>query len=201
MYSYGFCRLLPIVAAVAAASAQTPSCLIQSDSVGPIHGGMTVAQARQALRGATLKPAEDAERLPMFSVIRDGLHTMDLYFDIDDPVREHAKIELIRVFDAHCATRDGVHPGMPLSEVSQRYGRLKRVRITDIESREYAEFDRLPNWLEIQVGNGQAGIYPAGTRCTTNYTPSARIASLWVSRPITNKLPEDDSACQTRTAR
>jgi len=201
MYSCGFSRLFAIVAAATAASAQTPSCLIQTDSVGPIHGGMTVAQARQALHGATLKPAEDAERLPMFSVIRDGLHTMDLYFDIDDPVREHAKIELIRVFDARCATRDGVHPGMPLAEVSQHYGRLMRLKTTDIESREYAEFDRLPNWLEVQVGNGQAGIYPPGKRCTTNYTPSARIASLWVSHPITNKLPENESECVARPGR
>jgi hypothetical protein len=160
-----------------------------------------VAQARQALRGATLKASEDAERLPLLSVIQDGLHTMDLYYDIDDPAKERAKIELIRVFDARCSTRDGVHPGMPLAEVTQRYGRLKRLRTTDTESREYAEFEKQPNWLEIQVGNGQVGIYPAGKRCTSNYAPSAHIASLWVSHPITNKLPEDASTCNAPKGR
>ena len=67
--------------------------------------------------------------------------------------------------------------------------------MTDTESREYAEFERLPSWLGIQVGNGQTGIYPPGKRCTTNYAPSAHIASLWVSQPVINKLPEDESTC------
>jgi hypothetical protein len=178
-----------------AAFAQSSGCLIQPSAVGPIHEGMTVAQARQALRGATLKPTEDAKRLPILSVIRDGLHTMDLYVDAGQGVKETSKIDLIRVFDGACATRDGVHPGMRLAEVAQRYGRLTRLKVTDTESREYAEFERLPAWLEIQVGNGQTGIYPTGKRCTSNYAPAAHIASLWVSHPVTNKPPEDDSIC------
>ena len=178
-----------------AAFAQTSGCLIQPETVGPIHAGMTVAQVRQALRGATLKPSEDADRLPILTVIRDGLHTMDLYVDAGEGLKERSKIELIRVFDGACATRDGVHPGMPLREVAQHYGRLIRLMVTDTESREYAEFEKLPPWLGIQVGNGQAGIYPTGKRCTSNYTPSAHIASLWVSHAVTNKIPEDESTC------
>jgi hypothetical protein len=178
-----------------AAGAQNNGCLIQPNAVGPIHAGMTVAQVRQVLRGATLKSTEDADRLPVLAVIRDGLHTMDLYVDVEEGMKERSKIELIRVFDGACATRDGVHPGMPLSEVTQRYGRLKRLMVTDTESREYAEFERLPPWLEIQVGNGQTGIYPPGKRCTSNYARSAHIASLWVSHPVTNKIPEDESKC------
>jgi hypothetical protein len=194
-----FCSRLVLFALCAcAAVAQNRACVIEPDAVGPVHGGMTIAQARQALRGAVLKPSEDAENLPMLSVIQDGLHTMDLYYDIDDPAKERAKIELIRVYDGRCSTRDGVHPGMPLADIGRRYGRLKRLILTDVESREYAQFDNLPNWLEIQVGNGQAGIYPPGKRCTTNYNASAHIASLWVSHPITNKLPDDNSVCNAR---
>jgi len=177
------------------AFAQNSGCVIQPSTVGPIHAGMTVAQVRQALRGATLKPTEDADRLPMLSVVGDGLHNMDLYVDVEEGLKERSKIELIRVFDGACATREGVHPGMPLSEVAHRYGRLTRLMVTHTESREYATFEILPPWLEIQVGNGQAGIYPTGKRCTTNYVPSAHIASLWVSHAVTNKLPEDDSTC------
>lgn len=185
---------LPIAVA-GAALAQTSGCLIQQNSVGPVHAGMTVAQARQALKGAALKATEDADRLPMYSVIRDGLHTMDFYIDVDNAAGERSKIELIRVFDGACATRDGVHPGMPLAQVTQRFGRLTRLKVTDTEMREYAEFEKQPSWLEIQVGNGQAGVYPPGKRCTSNYTPSAHIASLWVSHPPANKIPEDESAC------
>jgi hypothetical protein len=172
------------------AFAQSGGCLIDSQTVGAIRLGMTAAQVRQTLRSATLRPSQDGDGLPLLQVMRDRLHTMDLYVD----AKEHSKIDLIRVYDGACATRDGVHPGMPLAEVARRYGRLKRLMVTEIESREYADFEKLPPWLGIQVGNGQAGIYPPGKRCTTSYTSSAHIASLWVSHSVT-RLPEDDSAC------
>jgi hypothetical protein len=176
------------------ASAQSGGCLIQADSVGAVRNGMTVAQARQALRGVTLRGSQDGDGLPLMQVIRSGLHTMDLYVDSDAPLTERSKIDMIRVYDAACATRDGVHPGMPLTEAAKRYGRLKRLMVTEIESREYADFERLPGWLLVQVGNGQAGVYPQGKRCTSNYTSSAHIASLWVSH-VANRLPDDESVC------
>lgn len=174
--------------------AQAAGCLIGSDGVGAVHSGMTLAQVRQLLRGATLRPSMDAAGLRFLLVIRDGLHTMDLYPAGGD-VKDNSKIELIRVFDGTCATTDGVHPGMTLAEVGRRYGRLNRLRVTDTESREYAEFERQPSWLRIQVGNGQAGIYPPGKRCSTNYVPAAHIASLWVSSTVNNNAPEDESTC------
>jgi len=194
-------RLWWIGLAACAASAQNGGCLIQQDSVGPVHNGMTVAQVRQTLHGSILKPSEDADRLPILTVTRDGLHTMDLYVDAEEGMKERSKIELIRVFDGGCATRDGVHPGMPLAEVAKHYGRLKRLRVTDTESREYAEFERTPEWLEIQAGNGQGGVYPPGKRCTPTASPSAHIASLWVSHPVKNKIPEDASTCNVPVKR
>ena len=185
---------LQIVLLTSLGLAQVPGCLIRNDSVGAVHSGMTVTQARQVLRGATLRPSVDAAGLRMLLVIRDGRHTMDLY-TVGGDLKESSKIESIRVFDGTCATADGVHPGMMLEEAGRRYGRLQRLRVTDTESREYAEFERLPSWLRIQVGNGQAGIYPAGKRCTTNYVPTAHIASLWVSTAVNNMAPEDESTC------
>src|SRR5947207_2655619 len=95
------------------AAAQNGGCLIQADSVGPVHNGMTVAQVRQTLRGVTLRASQDGDGLPLMQVIRNGLHTMDLYVGSDGPLTERSKIDMIRVFDAACATREGVHPGMP----------------------------------------------------------------------------------------
>lgn len=177
-----------------AAFAQTSACLIQQNSVGPLRVGMTVAQVRQTLHGATLKSSQDADALPLLAVIREGLHTMDLYVNADTGMKETSKIELIRVFDGACSTSDGIHPGMPLSDVAKRYGRLKRLFVTDSESREYAEFDKQPPWLDVQTGNGQAGRYPVGKRCTSDYNPSAHIASLWISH-MPNKLPEEQFNC------
>jgi hypothetical protein len=186
--------LLYIGASGGLAFAQNGACLIQADSVGPVRNGMTVAQVRQTLRGVTLRGSQDGDGLPLMQVIRNGLHTMDLYVGAEGAPMERSKIGLIRVFDAACSTRDGVHPGMALAEVAKRWGRLQRMMVSEIESREYAYFEKLPAWLEIQVGNGQAGIYPPGKRCTTNYSGSTHIASLWVSHPR-NRLPDDESGC------
>ncbi len=175
--------------------AQSSGCLIDSQAVGPIRLGMTVAQVRQTLRSGTLRPSQDGDGLPLLQVMRDRLHTMDLYVDGDKGVKDSSRIDLIRIYDGACATRDGVRPGMPLAEVAKRLGRIKRLMVTEIESREFADFDKLPPWLGIQVGNGQAGIYPPGKRCTTNYSSSAHVASLWISHSATNRLPEDDFAC------
>jgi len=195
------CRMCLWCASAGWVMAQAPGCLIQQDSVGSIHNGMTVAQARVALKGAVLKASEDADKLPILTVIRDGLHTMDLYVDVEQGMKERSKIELIRVYDGACATREGVHPGMPLTDVSKHYGRLKRLRVTDTEMREYAEFERQPGWIEVQVGNGQAGVYPQGKRCTPTASSSAHVASLWVSHPVANKIPEDEAACNVPVKR
>ncbi len=183
-------RGLLVVLILNCAWAQKAACLIQPGSVGPIHDGMTVMQVRQVLRGATLKPSEDADRLPTMIIIRGGLHTMDLYTD-----NERSKVGLIRVFDESCATGDGVHPGMSLTEVGAKFGRLRRLRVIDAEAREFADFDRLPDWLEVQVGNGRTGNYPPGKRCTTSYAPGARIGSLWVSHAGVKRVPYDEFNC------
>lgn len=188
-------RLIPLIVLAAPAFAQHKGCLIQADAVGPVRGGMTVAQARAALHGAVLKPTEDADRLPMLTVVQQGLHTMDLYIDPRESVRDNAKISRIRVYDGACSTADGVRPGMGIGSVAQHYGRVTRVMEMDTESREFADFERQPTWMQIQVGNGQTGIYSPGKRCTTNYNSSAHIASLWVSRPAPNKTAEDEALC------
>src|ERR1700687_6222707 len=82
------------------ASAQSGGCLIQADTVGPVRDGMTVAQVRQTLRGVTLRRAQHGDGSPLMQVIRNGLHTMDLYMGSDAPLTERSKIDMIRVFDA-----------------------------------------------------------------------------------------------------
>lgn len=54
---------------------------------------------------------------------------------------------------------------MALADVEKRYGKLLRLERTKIESREYAGFEKLPNWMFLQTGHGEAGFYPKGKRC------------------------------------
>jgi hypothetical protein len=172
-----------------AGSAFAQSCLIKVNTVGAVHAGMTMTQARAALAGATLKPAEDHDQLAMFIATRAGKRVMDLYPDQDN----RSKLEMIRVYDPACSTAEGVHPGMPLRDVEKQFGKLTRVAMYEGQPNERAEFSKTPSWLEIESRN--AGIYPQGKRCTDRFKDSATIESLWVAGPIENQIREDPGFC------
>jgi hypothetical protein len=179
--------------AVVATSVSAQTCLIKPNTVGAIHGGMTIRQARQALPGTAFKPSEDKDQLTIFVITREGKPVMDLYPDQEDRVTEASKVELIRVYDPACSTAEGVHPGMPLRDLEKYFGKLSRMALYEGEPTERAEFSKLPSWLDIQ--SSDAGIYPQGKRCTGRFKDSATIQSLWVARPIQNKIPEDPAFC------
>jgi hypothetical protein len=172
-----------------AGSAFAQTCLIKVNTVGAVHAGMTMAQARAALSGATFKPSEDHDQLAIVIVTRAGKRVMDLYPDQDN----RSKLEMIRVYDPACSTAEGVHPGMALREVEKQFGKLTRVALYEGEPTERAEFPKTPSWLEIESRN--AGIYPQGKRCTDRFKDSAMVDSLFVSGPIVNKIPEDPAFC------
>jgi hypothetical protein len=177
--------------------AQTPTCAIKVNTVGPIRAGMTIRAARLALPGTTFKQTgEIGGQVAFFAVTRGGAHVMDLYPSQEDGAKETSKVELIRVYDPTCATAEGVHPGMKLIEVEQKFGNLKKLIVEQSEKREYAQFEKAPNWLEIQTGFGDAGIYNPGELCSQGYKPEAKVESLWVSHPIEHRLLDDDAFCK-----
>jgi hypothetical protein len=167
------------------------------NTAGPIKAGMTIRAARQALPGTVFKQTNEVggSSIAFFAVTRATKHVMDLYPDQEDGIKETSKIELIRVYDPDCSTEAGVHSGLPLIAVEGKYGNLKKLILEQSEKREYAQFEKLPSWLEIQAGGGEAGIYDAGKLCTTRYKSSANVESLWVSHENKNKLLDDDQFC------
>jgi hypothetical protein len=167
------------------------------DTAGPIRAGMTIRAARLALPGTVFKQTDEVGgSIAFFAVTRASKRIMDLYPNQEDGIKETSKVELIRVYDPACATVEGVHPGMPLIAVEGKFGNLKKLIIEQSEMREYAQFDKLPSWLEVQVGSGDAGIYDPGQLCTQRYKAAAAVESLWVSHPIKNKLLDDDQFCK-----
>jgi hypothetical protein len=151
---------------------------------------MTIRQARAAMAGTLFKLSEDTDQLAIYIVTRGGVRILDIYPNQDEKVDDNNKAELLRVYDPNCATAEGVHPGMPLSEVEQKYGKLKQLVQSEAEPLEAAEFAKQPSWLEIQTGKGEAGIYPKGKRCAPRYVPTAKIESLWVSHAMTKQTPD-----------
>jgi hypothetical protein len=178
------------------AFAQARPCLIQENAVGAVRNGMTIRQVRAALPGAVFNLGEDTDQLAIYIVSRGGVPILDIYPNQDEKINDSNKAELLRVYDPNCATADGVHPGMLLSEVEQKYGKLKRLVLSEAEPWETAEFEKQPAWLEIQTGKGEAGVYPKGKRCAPRYAANAKAESLWVSHAMTNPLP-DAGMCDT----
>ena len=186
-----------VLAVAPALWAQTPACVIKANTVGPLKAGMTIRAARLALPGSVWKQQDDpGGSTSYFAVARGGKHIIDIYPNQEDGIKETSKIELMRVFDPGCSTEEGVHPGIPLLAVEGKYGNLKKMILVPSEKREYAQFEKQPNWLDIQAGSGEAAIYNSNELCSHGYKPSANVESLWVSHPQEHNILEDEQFCK-----
>jgi hypothetical protein len=166
-------------------TAQTSSNrgLITRNSIGAVRLGMTVAQARKALRGTTLSRTSDGEGLALIAVTRKNTTLMTLFAgetNPDAPINQRAKVEHIEALDSGYRTASGVHPKMYLRNVEGKFGKLKEVVLSEIEAREFATFTRQPAWLHLRLRNdsGMAGIYAEGQTKTEKYEPSAYVFSI-----------------------
>lgn len=157
-----------------------PNKLITSQSVGPVQIGMSVAQVRKALPNMKLVVSMDGDGADFVEVKNGGIAVMLMYPISDQarPINDRTKIEYVLVCDGSYATKDGVHPGMFLRDVESAYGKLTKITMSEIESREEAEFARIPTGITLRVGgasHSQAGIYPQGKRQTTQFYPDASV--------------------------
>jgi hypothetical protein len=185
----GLALAAPLLAQNAGGTGSGANRLITRTSAGPVRMGMTVAQARKALGTLKLRRASDGEGMALIEVRRGSQPVMTLYAGEADPSRkidERARIEHISVRDPGYSTREGVRPGMKLGEVEKRYGRLRYISVSEIESREYAVFTRTPAGFQFRVDGpgGRAGKYnlpPAPGARSRHYVPAARIRSVEIA--------------------
>lgn len=160
--------------------------LITENSAGKVKLGMTVAEVRQAVKPFTLSRTSDGEGIALIAVNQGKNTIMTLYAgeeNADAKINENAKIEQIEVWDKSYQTAKGVRVGMLLSEAETKYGKVQKVVMSEIESREYAEFANQPKGLDFRLiaKNENAGIYPKGERATTEYSKTAMIQSVLVT--------------------
>lgn len=166
--------------------------LITSNSAGGIRLGMTVAQARKALKGVSLSKYWSGDGLVMIQVIKNGEDIMHLYTGEEDPdskINEKGKIEFIEVFDANYKTADGIRPMMLVKNAAKILGGIERVFKSEIEAREFVIFKRKPKGLafhvQVERETGKymyAGIYPDGKREGTRCVPTAYILGIQISK-------------------
>jgi hypothetical protein len=164
--------------------------LITGNSAGNVRLGMTVAQARKALAGFILRRTSDGDAKALIEVVKNGKAVMDIYAGEEDPdaaINEKAKIEFIEVWDANYITTDGIRPKMPVKTAEKILGKIERVFMSEIESREFVIFRKKPKGMLFRAdvnSSGRymtAGIYPKDERNGTRCAPTAYILSIQVS--------------------
>jgi hypothetical protein len=165
----------------------SPDSLITDHSVGPVRVGMTTVRVRRVLLGALIERGTNGDGATLYVVRRDTLLRMVLY---PHPRTAWAKVDettplgSIEAMDPSFTTAEGAHPGMMLHDVEGIYGSLIAIRMSEVESHEFATFSKAPAGIAFRVsGDGKpAGIYASGESTTMRYDSSARVLSLIASR-------------------
>ncbi len=179
----------------------TADNLITANSAGKVKLGMTVADARKALSGMKLERTSDGDGVALIAVGQGENTMMTLYAGEEDreaKIDEAAIIEFIEVWGKNFQTAEGVKPGMKVGEVEKKYGKVKEIMMSEIESREFATFTKQPNGLQFRVmsEDSTAGIYAEGENKSSAYTPNAYLFSIQVvgANPFDEEFKPDQNA-------
>lgn len=159
--------------------------LITANSAGAIKLGMTVSEAHRALPRAVFSRTSDGEGIALISVDQDGENLMYLYAGEYDPaaaIDENAVIDQVWVWGERFHTVDGIHVGTTIENAESVLGEVDQIMMSEIESREYADFLNQPSGLAFRVihESNTAGLYLNGGSISSRYRPGAFIYSIEV---------------------
>ena len=115
------------------------------------------------------------------TVTLPGGHQVVLFANEDDPdtsIDWTRRIAAIETFEPAFATAEGVRVGMLVNDVIARFGPVREIVKSEIESREYAAFERQPRALRFRIDS--SGRF-AGSNRTTRYRADAKIFAIAVS--------------------
>lgn len=154
--------------------------LITQKGAGKVKFGMNLQEVRRAVRPLKTKRDTDGDGFPSLYIL-DG---ENIVMSIGSACRQEefftdssVKLDLIEVWSKDYSTKQGVRPGMLLSEAEKKLGKVKEIGISESESREYAEFKRMPDGLWYLLSY-EAGIYENDSRTTKKYTPDTYIRAI-----------------------
>jgi hypothetical protein len=186
LLSMCFCTLSSV-----AQSDQTQ--LITQKGAGKVKFGMNLQEVRRAVRPLKAERDTDGDGFPSLYV-NDGENLVMSVWSacrgeefFTDP---SVKLDVIQVYSKDYSTKQGVRPGMLLSEVEKKLGKVKEIGISESDSRDYAQFERMPDGLWYQLGVG-GGIYENDSRTTKKYTPDTYIYAIGMRSSGPCKNPFD----------
>lgn len=155
---------------------------ITGTSAGKVKLGMTIQQARRAMRDCRFKRSSDGEGLALVSIACGKKRVMSLFAGEDryeSPVNWSRTIEFIEVWDSRFKTSDGIHPEMFLRTVERILGKVKEIVITQTEQREFITFAKERRGISFRT---YGGVYEFPKVTTTKYEPRSRVFSIQISR-------------------
>lgn len=150
--------------------------------IGPIRLGMTLDEARSALPEARFERSSDGDGAALIDVSLGKESVMTLFANEDDstkPIDWSKKITFLESFSPACVTAEGIRAGTPVLDAEKVYGKTKSIVRSEIESREYIQFQRQPEHLVFRID--YTGNFAEGARETTQFMPQATILSIGVS--------------------
>lgn len=158
------------------------SDLISESGVGGLRLDMTLDEARRALPVATFARTSDGDGAALVEVTRSPNESLILWAGEEDPdaaIDWSKKIKTIETFSAAFHTAEGVRAGALVTDVEGVFGQTKEIVKSEIESREYIEFEMQPAYLTFRLD--YTGIFSAGKRTTTQSEPGSKLLSIAVS--------------------
>lgn len=157
--------------------------LISAAGIGAVRLAMTLDEARRAIPAATFTRTSDGDGVALVEVTLASDTTLIAFADEDDaaaPIDWTKRITRLETFSPAFATAEGVRPGALVRDVEGAFGRTREIIKSEIESREFIEFERQPGYLILRLD--YTGIFPGAARATREYKPDARILSIAISQ-------------------
>lgn len=160
-----------------------PTCLITGNAIGPLQLGVSLEDAKRLMPQATFTRTSDGEGVALVDVAVDGASLAVLYAGEEDP-QKHVDvtrpIEFLETFNPACATAEGIHPGSTIEAAEAAYGAAGSISRSEIESREYIQFEHPPAGLQFRLD--YSGEFEQGESQTRRHAAGAKIFSVSVSK-------------------
>ena len=161
--------------------------LITSEGMAGLTLGTTLEQTRRTLKGVLFERTSDGDGAALVTVTLPGGHHVVLFANEEDPdtsIDWTRRIAVIEAFEPAFATAEGVRVGMLVTDVAARFGPVREIVKSEIESREYVTFERQPKAFRFRLDySGQFD----GSNRTTKHRADAKIFSIAVSAPESSR--------------
>jgi len=157
-------------------------CVISESGIGNIRLGMTINDAKKAMPDANFERTSDGDGASLIAVHlgEEILMILDANEDSPDaPINWTNKIEFIETFNSSCKTREGIHPGLLITEAERKLGKTQEIVESEIESRQFIQFKHQSRHLIFRIN--YTGIFAEDSHKTTKFNSNGKIFSIAVA--------------------